>query len=702
MPYWKNFGSMGLLAGFRGGILFVAVWVFILSDLTTNFRPGSLLRAAELKLDARTLYDQSVSDHVTLSADGTAVVLEEGVLFEDDGPAAGYSYKPNQETLMKNVSIKKELIIPNPKSKKAYLLVGINGKNYSAQAVVNGKSQNLEGGRKTGDYSAGLNWDAYAFDPNALQPGKNEIVLSGSGILWIARDDDFAAGSRTRTRHPNRSAKSTDGGKTWDYDHLGKDGQIDGEYYLRVFLDQYQPQGSLLLAVMDAGNLEGKPIAEPLVAVGPVRIAAETEASQEGRITLRARSGTTYVPDEKNWSSWQDLKGNEGSLENLTGRYLQIAVDLTAGDPLETPKLKQITVSASPRKTGQWTENLNVLETHNEQIIRTSIPFEYEPSDHPALKTLRRQYSLDEVVKGARSEFELITRLAAWSSQQWTKGHLGSGYPDFNALEILQIGDDGTPVGGFCQHYNLVFLQACESFGLSGRSVSISPGNMGADMDRKGGHEVTEIWSNQFKKWIYVDGNTALYTLDEETQIPMSLLEIRERKIAALNNKPFKPVKFVKFAETKYDWTNLQGKPPILELRIIPRSNYLQEKSPLPLNQGMKGWFWTGHYVWTDELLPASLLYGNRISKRQNFEWTLNQAHYVLEATQTPGELRVHLDTETPGFETFLADIDGTGKKPIVSGFTWKLHPGNNRLEVSPRNLAGKEGIASWVVLEYR
>jgi hypothetical protein len=63
---------------------------------------------------------------------------------------------------------------------------------------------------------------------------------------------------------------------------------------------------------------------------------------------------------------------------------------------------------------------------------------------------------------------------------------------------------------------------------------------------------------------------------------------------------------------------------------MIPRSNFLQEKSPLPLNQGTDEWSWTEHYVWTDAEVPAGFLFGHRVSKHTDFEWTLNQAHYVL------------------------------------------------------------------------
>ena len=55
------------------------------------------------------------------------IELEEGELFEDDGPAAGFSYKPNEERLSDRVWAKKELIVPNPSARKATLLVGPGG-----------------------------------------------------------------------------------------------------------------------------------------------------------------------------------------------------------------------------------------------------------------------------------------------------------------------------------------------------------------------------------------------------------------------------------------------------------------------------------------------------------------------------------------------------------------------------------------------
>ena len=301
---------------------------------------------------------------------------------------------------------------------------------------------------------------------------------------------------------------------------------------------------------------------------------------------------------------------------------------------------------------------------------------------------------------------EMLLRLAQWACNYWDwPNHIGDVYPPWDALEILKPYADGKPTGGFCHQFNLVFLQACESFGFSGRAVSISPGRW-YDRHQGGGHEIVEIWSNEWKKWVYADGALAWYVVDEKTGTPLSIWELRERQLAVLKGESGPPVRNVPAQRTrngKWLWQGLAPDPQnwYLELRMIPRSNFLEAKSPLPLNQGTDEWSWTGHYVWTDDTVPAGWLFSHRVDKRSDFEWTLNQAHYVLEPAKEPGSFSVHLDTETPSFRTFLAEIDEGAKKPVASGFTWTLHPGKNQLRVRPLNVAGREGIPSWIALDY-
>jgi Transglutaminase-like superfamily len=673
--------------------------IFLVVSFALPFQAPAV--ASVLQLEAPQVFERSVTHHLRLSDTREAVELDVGELFEDDGPASGHSYQPpeNRETVTPLTWIKKELLIPNPQARVAYLVVLSDA---PVEALINGVPRQLgenQSGRKL--------YQTYAFDPNLLRKGRNEIILRNSGRVQIARDDEFAWGSRNRTQHPNRSAKSADAGKTWDYHLLGPEGKLDGEYGVRIFLDHYLPQGTLTTPVMDAGNLEGKVLGTPITQIGPIKVSMMGDPGPAGRILVRARTGHTYVPSAKSWSDWQTLGLTGGTIEKPRGRFLQIELDFSTRDPLQSPGLSRVRVEAAPVCPEDWTARIRVLEAHNERIVRTSIPFEYEPLDHPRLKQLREQFKLDEVVRGAKDELELMLRLAQWACNSWDwPEHITEYYPPWDALEILRPYKDGQPTGGFCQQFNIVFLQACESFGLTGRAISISQGRW-QEKYAGGGHEIVELWSNEWKKWVYVDGALAWYIVDGKTGVPLSMLELRQRQLATLRGEAVPQVRVVEAVRTKnkqFGWNGLGGPKPLnwyLELRLIPRSNFLQHKFPLPLNQGTEEWSWTGHYVWTDAEVPAGYLFGHRVSKPADFEWTLDQAHYVLEPSKEPGTFRVHLDTETPSFKTFLAEIDAESKKPVSSVFTWTLHPGKNRLRVSPQNVAGREGIPSWIEVDY-
>jgi hypothetical protein len=115
----------------------------------------------------------------------------------------------------------------------------------------------------------------------------------------------------------------------------------------------------------------------------------------------------------------------------------------------------------------------------------------------------------------------------------------------------------------------------------------------------------------------------------------------------------------------------------------------------------MRGWFWTGHYVWSDARQPASVIYSHRVQKRDDWAPVLNRAEIRLQATTAPGELLVQLDSHTPGLDAYLAANNGELPEPVERIFTWRLGAGPNRLTVKPRNLAGRDGAETWIKLNY-
>lgn len=618
---------------------------------------------------AAELLDLGVSRGLTLSADGRSLELARGRLSQDDGPAAGYSYMPNLEKLDGRVLVRKQLLVDDPRSAETYLLVAPGGK---LEATINGRPQTLEPRGK-----AGNNWEQYLLPPDALRKGLNDIVLGGVGQVWVARDDERPPGD---SPPPNRSAKSSDGGKTWNDARLGTKDELDGEYYVRLYFEQHVPRGTWTSPVLDVANLAESPIAPAATKITPVRV------SLDGDGAFAIRSGTTLAVDGEHWTDWGRAVPGDAVIPTLRGRFLQVRVELKTDDPRRSPQLRKVHVESDATAAATWTARLRMIEAPSTRIRRSSIPFTFESADHPQLRQLRERHKLDDVVVGAMSEWETILKLAAWSGVQWSKrtGHLGEAYPPWNALDILAKHTDGTPVGGFCQHYNLVFLQACESFGIRGRPVSLGPGD--SKLEHRGGHEVVELWSNDYRKWVHVDGDAARYYVDAKSREPLSLLELHDRQLAYLAGREYEPVECLVLADTREPWGGFSSQPPFVELRMIPRSNFLDQPTPVPLNQGMKGWFWPGHEAWSDAEAPAVRLYDRRQSARNNWNWTINETEMRLLAAETPGELRVELDTETPGFVGYEATFDESEPTEIERSFTWVLHRGVNRLVVRSRN----------------
>lgn len=631
---------------------------------------GATAGAVEwLQFTAAEMLQYGTSDGLVLSANGQSLELARGVLVHDDGPAAGYSYRPNEERLQSGIAIRKQLRIADPQAFETYLLIGGSG---TFTAEINGVAQKLEPRGKAGNY-----WQQYLLPAGALRQGLNHIVLRGQGKIWIARDDERPPGSEAP---PNRSAKSIDDGRTWNDAQLGTNNDVDGEYCVRVYLDQHRPTGVWTSPLIDVANLRGAavaPFGKPTDAIRFNFLDARTPVN----CSMWAQAGDNQM---------HPLSESSLTLYPHVGRYVQLRIMMNCDfDARQTPRLSGVNIGTESSPKADWVSQLKMIAAPGVKLRRSTIAFPFERSDHPRLKQLREQERLDDVVAGAKTEWEQITRLAAWSAVRWSKrtGHLSEAYPRWDALDILATHADGTPVGGFCRQYNVVFLQACESFGIRGRAVSIGPGEFG-DLIRSG-HEVVELWSNDYRKWVHVDGDFGRYYVDAESRTPLSLLELHDRQIAALAALPHRAVEAVQVAKDRDVWGGLTAMPPFLELRMIPRSDFLARPHPLPLNEGMRGWFWPDYRVWSDAEAPPARLYGNRVTSRSNWEWSLNETEVQLTATKTPGELQVDLETNTPGFAGYEAEIDGAAPAPVKTGFTWKLHAGENRLVVRARNETG-------------
>jgi hypothetical protein len=146
------------------------------------------------------------------------------------------------------------------------------------------------------------------------------------------------------------------------------------------------------------------------------------------------------------------------------------------------------------------------------------LPVRYQPLADPLLEQLASREHLRDVVAGAPRQLDQIQRLRDWVNAQWPDGN-PSPYPPWNALTVLDWIRAGK-TGGFCGQYAQVFLQSLAALGFTARYVEIG------SRDNPYAHYVTEVWSNEFDKWVVMDPDFNGYF--ERDGVPLSALEIHD------------------------------------------------------------------------------------------------------------------------------------------------------------------------------
>lgn len=720
----------------------------VLAGLVNDNDPknSSKFRFNETKLDASGIEKDAQLIKLKFDQKRGIIRLQETELVEDDAPAAGlpegyktYTKGPVEwvEDLRKGIVIKKILEIENPiaasarlvfkgmevKGNRAPLHLSLNGEKFVRPASVIAYPH----ARQYIDMAGLDRWYYIDLPHEKLRKGNNEILMwtetdSTSWRVLIAHINEFKRGSLTRTS-PNRSMKSKNAGSTWSDTKLGAMDQIDGEYSIRFSIDRFLPAGEYVSPLIDlvdsesplkrnSGNLKATFWAD-----------LEEPSMTSAKVLIRYGSGP-FIGDNT-WTAWQPLeRGREYSLGDK--RYFQWKAELSTTDLLKTPLIRGFRYSSS------WEDNsLNTkagLQAHvinNGRIVQSSYPFSYENLNHLDLKKYREDHKLDQIVKGANTEFEVMMRLLNWAYRVPLRSEAYSW--NWNDVTVSPVIDEGTGMprlnGPFfkgrrmvemCLYPNQALIGALLSMGYQARHINIHS-------EGESGHEVTEVWSNQLNKWIYMDSTRDYYYFDPETGIPFNLLEIHKLLAAAMPRaetweRPFAPefgeelVKTLKVGQRQGNNPfSIQGGggTHILEImghfRIIPRNDFLSKPLPVPVHTGDTMWGWDGFLNWYDDIFPKRDEYQRYTNRESDFYQPLNQAKIYLNETNKSGILKVEVDAFTPGgFDGFLvATKDGEWQNQSQKSWDWTLQSGLNTIKVCTKNIRGILGPVSELNVTY-
>ena len=145
------------------------------------------------------------------------------------------------------------------------------------------------------------------------------------------------------------------------------------------------------------------------------------------------------------------------------------------------------------------------------------------------LNTLRAQYKLDDIVKGAANDTEKALRMVNWVHQQWQ--HNGMNEPSRpDALTILAEVKEGKQFR--CVEYGIVTTACLNAIGLPARTMGLKMKEV-ETTEFGAGHVLLEVYLPDLKKWVLLDGQFDV--------------------MPVLNNVPLNAVEFQQAIANNYD-----------------------------------------------------------------------------------------------------------------------------------------------------
>ena len=152
--------------------------------------------------------------------------------------------------------------------------------------------------------------------------------------------------------------------------------------------------------------------------------------------------------------------------------------------------------------------------------------FAFDSPKHPKIVELRREYKLDDVIAGAKTDLERAVRLKNWTAKALKFGTpTPEVFSDWSAVALLARAKKGQPV--WCGQAAMVFQQACLAVGLPARFIELGRPQNPAN------HFTTEVYLREHGKWAVIDATPLkaydlYYTVDG---VPQTALEMHNHVV---------------------------------------------------------------------------------------------------------------------------------------------------------------------------
>lgn len=325
--------------------------------------------------------------------------------------------------------------------------------------------------------------------------------------------------------------------------------------------------------------------------------------------------------------------------------------------------------------------------------------FKFDSYANPKLKQLRERWKLDEVVGPGQDEFDKQVLLMDWTHRQFRK----FGRPSTSAkgaLDILEGIEQGHTF--FCSHYAHVLVSSAASLGWVDRELALRRHQGAAHVGGSTEHSVTEIWSNQYRKWVMLDPTSNMYL--EKDGIPLNAYEIRQEWfyhdgtnlafVIGKERKRYKNSDLPIFLQRFAGFGDLAVNPDELDkygfIGYIPNTDLMDA-----------GEDYAKMFITKDKLCEGTKWHVRPAPADPAVDPYFPIGQTALEIRIESDEIKVALKTLTPNFKRYEVQFDSGGWKPCRDNFVWPpLHPGSNQLSARTINEFGVMGPVSTAEIE--
>ncbi len=169
-------------------------------------------------------------------------------------------------------------------------------------------------------------------------------------------------------------------------------------------------------------------------------------------------------------------------------------------------------------------EMLKKAAKYNYSDSRFIPEFTYQSMENPNLMKIRKDFKLDSIA-GTGSETSQILNLLHWVHK--TIRHDGSSNnPDLkNAIDLIKTCKTENR-GLNCRMMATILNECYLSMGIKSRYITCMP----KETDFDDCHVINMVYSNEFKKWIWIDPTFDSYVMNEKGEL-LGIQEVRERLI---------------------------------------------------------------------------------------------------------------------------------------------------------------------------